>query len=207
MAKVKGAEKVTVKRGGLATDPLVLSTTSHFENIVTLTKESGKNVIGLWNEFVLFVTEDLRTTVENDAKAAFKEKEKQTKEKDKFSLQEVGAYRSAKSVIMSALRYDIALADSQGKARGKTEIEKEIKDRKEPEAPIDTIKRSMSILDKKIPALTTKGDISLAYMLVKGAWDAINAKTAEVYPNKGELAKTIKLMKEKRAADAAGATH
>lgn len=61
-------------------------------------------------------------------KAQFKEWEKEYKDSTMLPLP--GAWRSAKSVISSAVKYGVPLFNDGGKHRGKTAVEQEIKSRK-----------------------------------------------------------------------------
>lgn len=67
--------------------------------------------------------------------------------KDKTGASKMpGAYRSSKSTIMKAIRLDVELLNSDGTARGKSEIEKECKDKSA---------EGKTNLDKLLAALNT----------------------------------------------------
>ena len=57
-----------------------------------------------------------------------------------------GAYRSSKSLIMKAIRFDVELLDNDGNARGKTEVTKECEEK---------AKADKTNVDKLLSALNT----------------------------------------------------
>lgn len=79
-------------------------------------------------------------------KAQFKEWEKEYKEGTMLPLP--GAWRSAKSVINNAVKHGVPLFHEEGKHRGKTAVEQEIKSKKnahkEPEDPQAKLKEMIS---------------------------------------------------------------
>lgn len=141
-----------------------MNLTEKFSEIVTLAKQSEARGAKLWNSMVEFAV----STGTNDAEAlkdTFKNHEKAQKDAPKgVNLQSIGAYRSAKSVILSATKHGVQIMVG-GKVRGKTDVEKELRSLKEPEAAIATIQRSIELAAKKIADLTEKDDAMTAFQL------------------------------------------
>lgn len=135
-----------------------------FSEIVTLAKQTEARGAKLWNSMVEFAV----GTGVNDAetlKATFKNHEKEQKDAPKgVNLQSIGAYRSAKSVILAATTHGVQVMVG-GKVRGKTEVEKELRAMKEPEATIATIQRSIELAVKKLAEVTEKDDAMTAFQL------------------------------------------
>lgn len=135
----------------------------------------------LWNTFVLFTmshAKDAFSQGKDDQgkalKAIFKENEEAFKEDKEVNLNTIGAYRSAKSVIVAAARYGVPVLEvnKDGKVvsenpRGKSEVEGAINDLREAEPTIETIKRSFTAIGNKLPKIENKTDAAVVYSLAK----------------------------------------
>jgi hypothetical protein len=114
--------------------------------------------------------------------------------KNKFAAEEDGykvakkidamptAYRSSKSVIMSAVKLGVPLVDADGKALGKTAIEKATKEAKGDDGKTElakftsTMSTAMSIFTK----MDTLHDVQAAYKLVEELANAVVKANAEL---------------------------
>lgn len=139
-----------------------------FEEVAKIAKAANAKATGLWAAMVRFAdTQGLHVAGEDMAKEIFKAKEKAVDEGSKVKLQAITAYRSSKSVIISAVKFGIPLTSGPGKVRGKTDVEKDIKAMREPESAIETVRRAVDLAMKKVDALTTKEETTLAYQLAQ----------------------------------------
>ena len=152
-----------------------------FDDVVKLARASEGKAGQLWTAMVLFCM-DRAPADDKAAKELFKAHEKQ---EERVKLQTIGAYRSAKSVIVAALKFGVTL-NVGDKVRGKTEVEKEIKDLKEPEAPLATIQRCIELANKKMPAITGKDDAMVVYGLARALLTAAEAKVRSFLPAETE---------------------
>jgi hypothetical protein len=118
---------------------------------------------------VLYVCVDVRPADEEVMKGQFKAQEAKATAGG-VSLSELGSYRSAKSVILKAIELEVPLLAADGKPRGKTEVEADIKALKTPETPIETLTRAYALIAKKMSELTTTDEANAAYILAKNAF-------------------------------------
>jgi hypothetical protein len=96
-------------------------------------------------------------------------------------------YRSAKSVILNALKNDVELLDSEGKPRGKTEVEKDIKTRNSynriTTMPLHPVVPTINV-DTDIKAIQCAGEIvSLWHSLEPGTRDVIRSHLQAYFIN------------------------
>lgn len=97
------------------------------------------------------------------------------------------AYRSAKSVIVKAVTLGVSLVDAKGKARGKSELESECKEKAGDSKPeiqkfTSTMATAMSIFAK----LDTLHDVDVAYKLVEELANAVVKARAEMISKAAE---------------------
>lgn len=83
------------------------------------------------------------------------------------------AYRSAKSVIMSALKAGISLVDDKGKYKGKTALEQEIKAGKDEKSELQKFQSSIDTASKIFAKIDNLGDIRQAKALTAVLVDMI----------------------------------
>lgn len=171
-----------------------------FKQVVKEAQASVKTSTGLWNTMVMFVHDQLsdqfkagkdETPQGKGLKEAFKENEERVKVEDKVALNTIGAYRSTKSVISAACRYGVSIT-ANGKARGKTDVEKEIDLLREPEAPIKTIERSFKAIMGKCDKVTDHIEVRAMYATAAQCMEMVKKHAATVLEVKGtKLEKTL----------------
>lgn len=83
------------------------------------------------------------------------------------------AYRSAKSVIVTAVSMSICLTDAEGKYKGKTELEKEIKEAKPGKPEFEKFKASMNTATLIFGKLDALDDVRNAKELVRQLADLV----------------------------------
>ena len=83
------------------------------------------------------------------------------------------AYRSAKSVILSAIKAGICLKDENGKLKGKTALEQEIKEGKEVKSELQKFQSSIDTAAKIFAKIDNLGDIRQAKALTAVLVDMI----------------------------------
>lgn len=138
----------------------------HYTAALKAVVASESKASNFWQSLVLFVMDE-KPASKDALKGAFEREEKaQTVTKKKLST--FGAYRSAKSVITSALVYDVALMDGE-KVRGKTEVEKDIKAMKaNDKTELDKFKATLNTANAIGIKLETEADLSEAFVLADG---------------------------------------
>jgi hypothetical protein len=182
-----------------------------FAEVVKVAVEQMKGGTKLWNTFAACVATQAKAefaaapSEEPKGKTLrdwFKSHEEATaNEKDGVKLNTIGAYRSTKSVIAAAARYGVAIVDQKGNVRGKTEVEKEIKDLRQPEAAIKTVERSITAITGKYEAVTDPVEITAMYAMTKKLFEAITAHAQKMLKAKDEKALEKKAEKlEQKAA-------
>lgn len=113
----------------------------HYEAAVKAVKGLNKQTGALWPSLVLFAVATVQGT---DAKPAFKAEEKLASNDAKVKMGENSTYRVQKGIIVAAIAKGIKLVDADGKPRGKTDIEDELKEGKAPKSAIDKFKIAMN---------------------------------------------------------------
>jgi hypothetical protein len=83
------------------------------------------------------------------------------------------AYRSAKSVIVTAVSMSISLIDEEGKYKGKTQLEKEIKEGKPGKPEFEKFKSAMNTATLIFGKLDTLDDVRNAKELVRQLADLV----------------------------------
>lgn len=130
----------------------------------------------VWSSTVEFII-SLGHTDHDQAKDEFKAQELEYENQHKVQPKSFSAYRSAKSVALSALKNGIEL-HVDGKPRGKTEIEKAIKDAKaDVKSAFDKWQQMFERLNDQTNALIFEEDVRVAYQ----ATDKLLKKLSEMY--------------------------
>jgi hypothetical protein len=181
-----------------------------FEQVGNAAQEMITRGETLWVKMVSFALTALPAAIKaapDDRKAlseAFQQHEAEYKEKhENANLNAIGAYRSAKSIIGAAAHYKVPLVE-KGKVRGKSEVEKAIKDVREKPSAIATVVRSCTTIDGKLDELAG-GDWAVAYSTIKTLFDKVTKKAEEVLKAKGKQAldkKAEKLLEQQEEAEA-----
>lgn len=125
---------------------------------------------GLWVAMVYFAisNEVYKAGDYDEMKAEFASHEKLTKESKDVALQKIGAYRSAKSVVMASMEYGVNLVDKNGAVRGKTEVEKDIREqRSEETTPLQRFQTSVNRATGQMDKVKDAQEIAAAYVLAK----------------------------------------
>jgi hypothetical protein len=123
-----------------------------FADVVTCAIEDSKR---------LDVLKSMTKTGEDEFKKASKE------------MHMPAAYRSAKSVITTAVALSIALKNADGKYKGKTELEKEIKEGKVGKSEFEKFKSSMNTATLIFGKLDALDDVRNAKELVRQLADLV----------------------------------
>lgn len=182
-----------------------------FTEVVKICVNLKTQGAGLWSAMVLFAVASLADAIKaapsedpqgKTLKEGFRDREAEVKkEKDGLVLNSIGAYRSAKSVISAAARYNVPLLGEKGVVRGKTEVEEAIAQLREKSTPLTTIARSATTIENKLKEVDSKQDIAGAFALINGIREACIRKAAtlmDVSADKAEAA--IAKALEKKAA-------
>lgn len=162
-----------------------------FAQVYDVAVDSQKRVVLLWNTVALFAASTLTDQIKKASgpegdkgealRAAFKgyETEAETAHGEKaVKLNEIGAYRSAKSVISAAARYGVPLME-KGKVRGKTEVEKAVKDLREKPTPLENFNRALTMAENVVKEIGDKADIAVAYGRTKALLEKVTAIAKE----------------------------
>jgi len=150
----------------------------HYEKAVGVVGTLIKKGEGLWGNLVMFVHEtrgvdangkDL--SMDGDTiKSVFTGNEKIASKDMRTDMNKNSTYRVAKGILIAAVAADLSLIDSDGKPRGKTDLENELKDMKEKKSPLEkfqgAIANASKLVDKLDPA-----DHATAYLLAKQVAD------------------------------------
>ena len=136
-------------------------------------EKKASNAFGKLIEFADVVTcaiEDSKRldVLKNTTKAGEDEFKKANKE-----MRMPAAYRSAKSVIVTAVSLSIALKNEDGKYKGKTELEKEIKEGKPGKPEFEKFKASMNTATLIFGKLDALDDVRNAKELVRQLADLV----------------------------------
>ena len=155
---------------------------SHFNQVVSAVRSNIRTSNTMWAGLVLTLVEDIKIGTRDDEdmkriRAAVKQLEEDAKP---VKMQENGAYRSSKSVCLKAISMGIALTVG-GKVRGKSEVEQDIKDQREPEAAIETIKRSYALITKKLAEIDNQAELSLLFTMNKQTSDEVAAHVGKLF--------------------------
>lgn len=116
---------------------------THYEKAAACVKTLNKKGEGLWSHLVLFAVE-VGVHGHDVLKDNFKEQEKLATVEAKVEMGKNSTYKVAKSVLVRACEYGVAIVDASGKPRGKTDIEKELEAHKTKKPAPDRFKIVMN---------------------------------------------------------------
>lgn len=160
----------------------------HYEKAVNVVGTLIKKGEGLWGNLVMFTHEtrgvdangkDLSMDGET-IKAVFAANEKVASKDMRTDMNKNSTYRVAKGILIAAVAADLSLIDSEGKPRGKTDLENELKDMKEKKTPLEKFQSAIASAAKQVDKLDA-ADYATAYLLAKQVQDDLAAyiKAAE----------------------------
>jgi hypothetical protein len=137
---------------------------------------------GLWGLLCLFAHDtrgvdangkDLKMDGET-LKAVFTSNEKVASKDMRTDMNKNSTYRVAKGILIAAVEADLSLVDSDGKPRGKTDLENELKDLKEKKSPLEKFQSAIASAAKQVDKLDP-ADLPTAYLLAKQVADDLAA--------------------------------
>lgn len=94
-----------------------------------------------------------------------KEQEKFVEAELKVKLSDNSTFKAAKSIIVRCVEHGISLVDSEGKARGKTDLERELEAFKTEKTPLEKFKATISTADKIADTLSDAEVITAAALV------------------------------------------
>ncbi len=146
----------------------------NFKQAVTAAKTIESRSGGLWTALVLFAGDVLKNNmgVACDISADFKKEEQQASTEMRYEVTKNSTYRSNKCVIVNAVEAGVSLFDSKGKPRGKTEVEKELKEGKEKKPAMSRFQTVLKSADTIADELLDS-DCILAAALVQALLDKV----------------------------------
>lgn len=145
-----------------------------FNEVVTTFNRAATVGDNAFGKLIMYAVASLQAeaytgmTAENAADALsgqLKAEEKQAKKDSKESALPA-AYRSAKSVVVKAVRYNVSLTDEKGKPKGKTQLEKELKEFGEEKPTLEKLTHVMSTAYSLVNKLDNLPDVQAAKLLV-----------------------------------------
>lgn len=137
-----------------------------FENAAASAIQAQKKESNLWSNLAGYIGELAQFHDVENVKSVLKNREKEYSDLHKVKLSTIGAYRSAKSVAFKAVSLGVALLNDNGDARGKTEVEKDIKDSKEDKPVIDKIQSTCNTLNALLEQLDNVDDARMALIMI-----------------------------------------
>lgn len=144
---------------------------SNFETVARSAKTIGNKGNTLWYSMVLF-QQDYAALGKEQLKAIIKGQEREANALLRIKMGENSTYRVVKGVVLSAVEYGISLVRKDGKPRGKTEVEADIKEAKGEKAAVDKFKATMNTANAIADKLLT-GDIPVSTGIVKELFDKL----------------------------------
>lgn len=138
----------------------------NFETAAKYAIDSEKKAGNLWNNLAGYIGELAQFHDVENIKSVLKNREKEYGEINKVKLSTIGAYRSAKSVALKAVSLAVNLLNENGEARGKSEVEKDIKDNKEDKPVIDKIQSTCNTLNALLDQLADVDDARMALIMI-----------------------------------------
>lgn len=151
---------------------------AQFKTAVTALVANVKSGNNFWNSIALFANEHYGKGLEEAFRINEIDAESSIKGLAGIRLQTLGAYRSAKSVIRSANKLNIKVV-VDGKVRGKTEVEQDIKSQKQDKPALDKFRTSMTTATTLADGVETSEELGQAFMLAKALTDKLQTKLTE----------------------------
>ena len=148
----------------------------NFDTAAKYAVDSEKKAGNLWSNLAGYIGELAQFHDVENVKAVLKNAEKSYGEINKVKLSSIGAYRSAKSVALKAVSLGVALLTENGDSRGKTEVEKDIKDNKEEKSVADKLQTSANTMNAIMDQIADIDDARVAIILI----DMLREKAADI---------------------------
>lgn len=156
---------------------------SNFEKVAKAATTINKAGSGMWGLMVA-VQQDWNSLDHVALKETIKGQEAEANTQFKMKINENSTYRVIKGVVLSAVEYGISLVRPDGKPRGKTEVEADIKAAKGEKSAIEKFKSTIDTATK-IEAKLETADLPLAAKLAKDVLDKLIKRIADL-PSSGE---------------------
>lgn len=138
----------------------------NFETAAKYAVDSEKKAGNLWNNIAGYVGELAQFHDADNISSVLKNKETEYSTIHKTKLSTIGAWRSAKSVCMSAVKVGVALLNENGEARGKSDVEKDVRALKEEKPVIDKIQSTCNTLSALLEQLADVDDARMALIMI-----------------------------------------
>ena len=148
----------------------------NFDTAAKYAVDSEKKTGNLWCNLSGYIGELAQFHDVDNIKAVLKNSEKSYGEINKVKLSSIGAYRSAKSVAIKACSLGVKLLDDNGNSRGKTEVEKEIKENKEEKPVADKLQTAANTMNSIMDQIDDIDDARIAIILI----DMLREKAANI---------------------------
>lgn len=148
----------------------------NFDTAAKYAVDSEKKAGNLWNNLAGYIGELAQFHDVDNVKAVLKNSEKSYGEINKVKLSSIGAYRSAKSVALKAVSLGVALLTENGDSRGKSEVEKDIKDNKEEKSVADKLQTTANTMNSIMDQIADIDDARVAIILI----DMLREKAANI---------------------------
>jgi hypothetical protein len=150
----------------------------NFKKVASAAKAITGKSGTLWFAMVSF-QQDFHKLNAEQLKEAIKGQEKEANAELRMKIGENSTYRVVKGVVIKAVELGIALVRKDGKAKGKTEVEKEIKEAVGDKSPADKFKSTMNTATL-IEAKLDVNDVAVAAGLVKDLLDKMLARLRDL---------------------------
>lgn len=148
----------------------------NFDTAAKYAVDSEKKAGNLWSNLSGYIGELAQFHDVENVKAVLKNSEKSYGEINKVKLSSIGAYRSAKSVALKAVSLGVALLTENGDSRGKSEVEKDIKDNKEEKSVADKLQTTANTMNSIMDQIADIDDARVAIILI----DMLREKAANI---------------------------
>ena len=147
-----------------------------FETAAKYAVDASKKEGNLWSNLAGYIGELAQFHDVENVKIVLKNREKEYSDLHKVKLSSIGAYRSAKSVALKAVSLAVNLLSDNGEARGKSEVEKDIKDNKEEKPVADKLQTAANTMNSIMDQIMDLDDARIAIILV----DMLREKAANI---------------------------
>lgn len=153
----------------------------HFKDAATSVKSLQKKASGLYGMLGAFMLDTAfangQPATDYDVKGLFSQQEKEAaiELKMEFGKEAPSTYRVVKKLMSDCVAAGISICDPARKLRGKSALEAELAELKEPESPMDKLQAALATADKQIPMLTAS-ELLTAAALVQQLLDASTSK-------------------------------
>lgn len=148
----------------------------NFETAAKYAVDASKKEGNLWSNLAGYIGELAQFHDVENVKIVLKNREKEYSDLHKVKLSSIGAYRSAKSVALKAVSLAVNLLTDNGEARGKSEVEKDIKDNKEEKPVADKLQTAANTMNSIMDQIMDLDDARIAIILV----DMLREKAANI---------------------------